>query len=74
MFDRYALNAAVAQQLADAGIPDGHKNAFALVATADGRVKGVYSAKIGDVWEIDSVVSVGKGEGFNGGVQVKASW
>jgi len=60
--------------LHDADIPDDHKNAFVLMATLDGGVKGVFTTKIGQHWEIDSVVSVNRTKKIEGGVQVKATW
>lgn len=74
IFDSHSLESAVAKQLADAGVPDDHHNAFAIVATTSGTVKGVLSTKINDVWQVDSVFTVAKGQHVEGGVQVKATW
>lgn len=74
LFDPASLHAAVEQALADADIPAGHTHAFALVATTSGGVKAVLSTKLGDVWQLDTVVSLQHGAPVEGGVQVKASW
>lgn len=73
IFDNQSLQAAVATQLKDAGIPDGHKNAFALIATTSG-VKAVVSLRVNDVWQIDSVVNVSDQKKIEGGISIKASW
>lgn len=74
IFDSKSLADAVAKSLADANVPDAHQNAFALVATTSGGVKGVLTTKINNVWQIDSVFSVGHDKHFDGGVQIKATW
>lgn len=74
IFDSKGLNAAVSQQIKDAGIPDDHKNAFAIIGTTDGGVKGVLTTKVGEHWQIDQVFSVAKDKKFEGGVQIKATW
>jgi hypothetical protein len=71
-FDASVLSRAVADALAAAEIPEGHTNAFALVATRTG-VKAVLTTKVQDHWMIDSIVSVDRNS-FDGGVGVKASW
>jgi hypothetical protein len=73
IFDSKSLHDAVATSLADAGIPEDHKNAFAVIATTAG-VKGVLTTKINDVWEVDTVFSVNSQKHVEGGVQVKATW
>ena len=74
LFNDQALGAAVAHELAAAQIPADHRNAFALVATTSGGVKGVLTTRVNDIWEIDAVFAVAKGHPFEGGVQIKASW
>lgn len=74
VFDAASLHTAVVQALADAAIPAKDTHAFALVATSDGRVKAVVSMRVGDTWEIDSVVTIAKGHRVEGGIQVKTSW
>lgn len=73
-FDVASLQLAVSRALAETSVPAGHSNAFALVATTDGRVQAVLSQKISDVWVIESVLSVSPGAGVEGGVMVKATW
>ena len=74
IFDGTSLEAAVAHSLADARIPVDHTHAFALVATTGGGIKAVLSTRINDIWQVDTVVNVQKGQRVEGGVQVKASW
>lgn len=74
IFDSKSLNAAVTKQLADANIPEDHHNAFALIATTSGGVKGVLTTKINDVWQVDSVFAIDGQKKFEGGIQVKATW
>lgn len=74
IFDSHSLNEAIAQQLADANIPADHHNAFALIGTTSGGVKGVLTTRINDVWQVDSMFSVAHGKKFEGGIQVKATW
>lgn len=73
-FDASALQQAIDRALHEANVPPGHSNAFALIATSDGRVKAVFSTKIGNVWTVDSVVSAARGAGLEAGVTVKATW
>lgn len=73
IFDSKSLHDAVTQQLKDANIPDDHTNAFALIATTAG-VKAVLTTKVGQHWQIDSVVGVDSMKKVEGGVQVRASW
>jgi hypothetical protein len=75
MFDTQSL----LKSLRDADIPDDHKNAFLLMATLDGGVKGIFTTKINSVWQIDSIVTVSRTNNdrpikVEGGVQVKATW
>lgn len=74
IFDNKSLNDALTKALTDSGIPDDHKNAFAIVATTSGGVKGVLTTKVNNVWQIDSVVSVNHDKKVDAGVQVKATW
>lgn len=74
IFDSKTLHDAIAQQIKDAGIPDDHKNAFAIVGTTAGGVKGVLTTKVGDHWQVDSMFAVGHDKTFEGGIQVKATW
>ena len=74
IFDSKSLNDAVNKQIHDAGIPDDHHNAFAIIGTTSGGVKGVLTTKINNVWQVDSVFAVAKGQKFEGGVQIKATW
>ena len=74
IFDSKSLNDAITKQLNDSAIPADHRNAFAIIATSDGTVKGVLSTKVNTHWEIDSIFSVAPGKPIEGGVQVKATW
>ena len=73
IFDTHALHEAVATQLKDAGIPEGHTNAFAVIVTTSG-VKAVLSTRLNDTWQIDSVVSISDQKHVAGGIHVKATW
>ncbi len=74
IFDNKSLNDALTKALTDSGVPDNHKNAFAIVATTSGGVKGVLTTKVNNVWQIDSVMVVSHEKKVEGGVQVKATW
>lgn len=74
IFDNKSLNDALTKALTDSGVPDDHKNAFAIVASTGGGVKGVLTTKVNNVWQIDSVVAVSHDKKVEGGVQIKASW
>ena len=74
VFDSKSLNDAIAKQITDAGIPADHKNAFAIIGTTAGGVKGVLTTKVGDHWQVDSMFAVAPGTKFEGGVQLKATW
>lgn len=74
IFDNASLNAAINSSLKDAGIPDDHKNAFVVTATAGGGVKGVLATKVGSHWEVDSMFGVSHDKQIDGGVSVKATW
>ena len=74
VFDSKSLNEAITKQIKDAGIPDDHKNAFALIGTTAGGVKGVLTTKIGGHWQVDSMFAVTPSKKFEGGVQLKATW
>jgi len=74
IFDSKSLNDAMTKQLADAAIPANHRNAFAIVATSDGTVKGVLTTKVNEHWEIDSIFSITPGKPVEAGLQVKATW
>ncbi len=74
IFDNQSLSTAIATQIKDAGIPDDHHNAFALIGTTSGGVKGVLTTKVGDHWQVDSMFAVKPDKTFEGGVQVKATW
>ena len=73
IFDSKSLHDAVTTELKASGVPDDHKNAFSLVATTSG-VKAVLSTKIGDHWEVASVIGVDTKKHVEGGVEVKATW
>lgn len=73
IFDSASLHDAVAQSLKDAKIPDDHANAFAVIATKAG-VKGVLTTKVGNHWEISSVIGIDGQKHVDGGVEVKATW
>ena len=74
IFDSKSLNAAVTEQLAAANIDPTHTNAFALVATTGGGVRAVLSTKIGNIWQVDTVLRVAHGTKIEGGVQIRATW
>ncbi len=74
IFDEAALHGAVTKALADADIPADHKNAFVVVATTDGTIKGVYSSRVGKIWQIDTMFKIGKDTPKEAGVSVKATW
>lgn len=73
MFDNASLNAAVNKTLKDANVDSEHRNAFVLVATGAGA-KAVLTTKVGDHWQIDSMVSIDRDKHIEGGVEVKATW
>lgn len=73
IFDSQSLAGAVANQLKDAGLPDDHRHAFAVIATTAG-IKGVVSAKIDNIWQVDAVFSINGQKQIEGGIQVRASW
>lgn len=73
IFDTRSLHDAVTKQLTEAWIPEGHSNAFAVIATTGG-VKAVLSTRINNVWQVDSVVNVSSQGKVDGGIQVKATW
>jgi hypothetical protein len=74
MFDTASLSAAVAKQLAEANVPDDHRNAIVLSATTSGTVKLVFTTKVNNVWQIDAVFSADGQKHVEGGIQVKATW
>lgn len=74
IFDSKSLNDAIVSQLKDAGVPDDHKNAFVIMGTTAGGVKGVLTTKVGDHWQVDSMFAVAHDKPIEGGVQIKATW
>lgn len=74
IFDSKSLHDAITQQIKDAGIPDDHHNAFALIGTTSGGVRGVLTTKVGNHWQVDSMFAVSPDKKFDGGVQLKATW
>lgn len=74
IFDRASLQEDVHRALVEANVPADDDNAFVLVATTGGGVRGVLAVKVKDMWQIDTVLAYKKGEGIDAGIAVKASW
>lgn len=76
LFDAASLESRVRATLKAADIPPDHRHAFVLAGTTagGGEVKGVFATKVGDDWQLDSYLSVGKTAPLEAGVQFKGSW
>jgi hypothetical protein len=74
VFDDAALRQAVTQALHDADVPADHRNAFLVVATSDGTIKGVYSSRLDHRWQVETYFKIGKDTAAEAGVSVKATW
>lgn len=72
IFDNASLHAAINNTLQAADVGP-NRNAFALVATGAG-VKAVLATKVGEHWQIDSMISVDHDQHIEGGVEIKATW
>lgn len=72
MFDPQALHSAVTQALDKA--PEGHRNAFVVVATTTGGVQAVLAHQVNDNIEIEAIWGLNERHKPEGGLAVRATW
>ena len=74
IFDQTSLDKQIHEALVAAKVPAGDDNAFVLLGTTGGGVRGVLAVKVNNIWEVDTVLAWQKGQTLEGGFAVKASW
>lgn len=72
MFDPQALHSAVTEALDKA--PEGHRNAFVVVATTNGGVQAVLAHQVNDNIEIEAIWGLNERHKPEGGLAVRATW
>lgn len=72
MFTPDELHKVINEHL-DLNAAPAHTHAVLVVATTNG-IKGIFTRKVGNVWELSSELEVDHAAHVQGGVTLKASW